>query len=121
MSAVAFGEGGQNVRAARSGIVYALQSSEDGNTWASGTREETFKRSGPYPPGYSGVGNFLVIKHSSGTYGTYWHLQKDSIRVKVGDNISRGQVIALSDNTGNSSTPPFTFRCAKGLVSRLSR
>ena len=103
------GEGGQNVRAARAGTVHAIQSGEDGNTWSTGTTEETVKRTGPYPPGYKGVGNFLVIKHQGGTFGTYWHLQKDSISVKVGDTVSRGQVIAQSDNTGNSSTPHLHF------------
>ena len=107
------GESGQNVRAARSGTVYALQSGENGNSWSSGTTEETVKRTGPYPPGYKGVGNFLVVKHRSGTFGTYWHLKKDSIAVKVGDSVARGQVIAQSDNTGNSSTPHLHFDVRK--------
>jgi hypothetical protein len=103
------GEGGQNVRAARDGVVYALASGEIGNAWSTGTKEETVTRTGPYPPGYKGVGNFLVIRHSSGTFGTYWHLQKDSITVKVGDHVARGQVVAKSGNTGNSSTPHLHF------------
>jgi murein DD-endopeptidase MepM/ murein hydrolase activator NlpD len=103
------GEGGQNVRAARGGMVHAVQSGESGNSWSTGTREETVKRTGPYPPGYNGVGNFVVIKHRSGTFGTYWHLKKDSISVKVGDSVVRGQVVAQSDNTGNSSTPHLHF------------
>src|SRR5215217_6134453 len=103
------GEGGQNVRAARRGTVYAFQNTEEGNSWVDGTTEETVKRSGPNPPGYKGVGNFLVVKHSDGTFGTYWHLQKNSIGVKVGADVSRGQVIAQSDNTGNSSTPHLHF------------
>jgi len=107
------GESGQNVRAARSGTVYALQSGENGNSWSSGTTEETVKRAGPYPAGYKGVGNFLVVKHRSGTFGTYWHLKKNSIAVEVGDAVARGQVIAQSDNTGNSSTPHLHFDVRK--------
>ena len=103
------GESDQNVRAARGGTVHAVQSGEIGNSWSSGTREETVKRTGPYPSGYKGVGNFIVIKHRSGTFGTYWHLKKDSICVTVGENVSRGQIIAQSDNTGNSSTPHLHF------------
>ena len=108
------GESGQNVRAARGGTVYALANSEAGNTWKTGTTEESLKRTGPYPAGYSGVGNFLVIRHSDGTYGTYWHLQKGSITVKAGDPVARGQVVAQSDNTGNSSTPHLHFDVRRG-------
>jgi len=98
------GESDQNVRAARGGTVHAVQSGEGGNSWSTGTREETVKRSGPYPAGYKGVGNFVVVRHRSGTFGTYWHLEKDSVSVDVGEKVVRGQVIAQSDNTGNSST-----------------
>ncbi len=108
------GESSQNVRAARSGVVYALANSEDGNTWSSGTTEEGVKRTGPYPPGYAGVGNFLVIRHNDGTFGTYWHLKKGSITVQVGDSVPRGKVVAQSDNTGNSSTPHLHFDVRRG-------
>jgi murein DD-endopeptidase MepM/ murein hydrolase activator NlpD len=91
-----------------------LANSEVGNTWASGTTEETVKRTGPYPPGYKGVGNFVVIKQSSGTYATYWHLQTNSIAVKVGDSVTTGQFLAKSDNTGNSSTPHTHFDVRRG-------
>jgi hypothetical protein len=108
------GESNQNVRAARSGTVYALANSEDGNTWKTGTTEENVKRTGPYPPGYKGVGNFLVIKHADGTFGTYWHLKKNSIAVKVGNSVSRGDIVAQSDNTGNASTPHLHFDVRSG-------
>src|SRR5712691_9581767 len=108
------GESGKNILAARSGTVYALASSEVGNSWAAGTTEETVKRSGPYPPGYTGVGNFLVIKHIDGTYSTYWHLMTNSIVVKVGDSVARGQLLAKSDNTGNASTPHVHFDVRRG-------
>ena len=50
-----------------------------------------------------------MMKHTDGTFGTYWHLQKNGISVKIGDHVSRGDVIAQSDNTGNSSTPHLHF------------
>jgi murein DD-endopeptidase MepM/ murein hydrolase activator NlpD len=108
------GESNQSVRAARSGVVYALANSENGNTWKTGTTEEGVKRTGPYPPGYSGVGNFLVIKHADGTFGTYWHLKQGSITVGVGDSVPTGKVVAQSDNSGNSSTPHLHFDVRRG-------
>ena len=45
-------------------------------------------------------GNYVVIKHNSSNYYTvYMHLK--DIHVKVGDNVSKGQVIASLGNTGN--------------------
>lgn len=108
------GEGGKNLLAARAGTVYVLATSEAGNSWKEGTTEEAVKRTGPYPSGYSGVGNFLVIRHSNGTFGTYWHLMTNSIAVKVGDSVARGQFIAKSDNTGNASTPHVHFDVRRG-------
>ncbi len=45
-------------------------------------------------------GNYVVINHNSSNYYTvYMHLKE--IRVKEGDVVSRGQVIATMGNTGN--------------------
>ena len=49
--------------------------------------------------------NFVTIKHSDGTYAKYTHLKKNSLKVKVGDFVKRGEVIARSGNTGYSSGP----------------
>ncbi len=94
-------EGGQ-IRAARGGIVHALVESESGNSW--GSRD----------PCNPGVGNYLVIKHSDGTFGVYWHMKKNGIQVAVGNTVSRGDNIALSGNTGNSSTPHLHFDVRTG-------
>jgi murein DD-endopeptidase MepM/ murein hydrolase activator NlpD len=52
-------------------------------------------------------GNAIVIKHGNRTYSQYAHLSR--IKVKVGQVIKTGQVIALSGNTGNSSGPHLHF------------
>lgn len=45
-------------------------------------------------------GNYVVIKHNTSNYYTvYMHLK--DIHVKVGDTVSKGQVIASMGNTGN--------------------
>ncbi len=51
----------------------------------------------------SGYGNCVVIDHPFGYRSLFGHLS--TIQVKVGDTITRGQVIALSGNTGRSTGP----------------
>jgi murein DD-endopeptidase MepM/ murein hydrolase activator NlpD len=54
---------------------------------------------------YSAVGNAILIEHRAGEVSLLAHLKKDSIRVKAGDHVTRGQVLALCGNSGNSSEP----------------
>jgi hypothetical protein len=60
------------------------------------------------------AGNYIVIKHSEKEYSTFAHLKKDSITVKLGDGISRGDVIAKCGNTGNSTEPHLHFQLQTG-------
>ncbi|MPW24184.1 peptidoglycan DD-metalloendopeptidase family protein [Alkalibaculum sp. M08DMB] len=60
------------------------------------------------------AGNYIVIKHSEKEYSTFAHLKKDSITVKVGDSISRGDIIAKCGNTGNSTEPHLHFQLQTG-------
>lgn len=50
-------------------------------------------------------GNSVVIDIGNGNYAFYAHLKHDSIKVKEGDKVTRGQEIARLGNTGNSSGP----------------
>ncbi len=78
--------------------------------------------------------NFVVLRHDDGTLGEYMHLAPSSIVVKPGERVQRGHQLALSGNTGYSTTPhlhfqvmtagadgisarsfPFTFSVGKGL------
>lgn len=52
-------------------------------------------------------GNAIVIKHGNGTYSQYAHLSQ--IDVHIGQSVEKGQKIALSGNTGNSSGPHLHF------------
>jgi murein DD-endopeptidase MepM/ murein hydrolase activator NlpD len=49
------------------------------------------------------VGNFVMIRHANGEVSFFAHLKYESTKVKVGDQIKRGQVIGLCGNSGNSS------------------
>lgn len=53
--------------------------------------------------------NHIVIKHNNGEYSEYGHLKHKSAKVKVGDNVKVGEMIALSGNTGYSSGPHLHF------------
>ncbi len=54
-------------------------------------------------------GNHVILNIGNGCYAFYAHLQPGSIRVKLGDRVHRGQVLALVGNTGNSTEPHLHF------------
>jgi len=54
--------------------------------------------------------NFVLVLHDDGTLGEYMHLAPSGIEVKPGQRIERGQPLALSGNTGFSSTPHLHFQ-----------
>ena len=54
--------------------------------------------------------NFVVILHDDGTLGEYMHLATGGVRVRAGDRVARAQYIALSGNTGYSTTPHLHFQ-----------
>jgi hypothetical protein len=53
--------------------------------------------------------NHVRILHDDGTMAVYAHLQANSLRVRQGTQIARGQWIANSGNTGYSSGPHLHF------------
>jgi murein DD-endopeptidase MepM/ murein hydrolase activator NlpD len=54
---------------------------------------------------YAQIGNAIVIQHSSKEYSVLAFLKQGSIRVKVGDKITRGQVLAQCGNSGYATEP----------------
>jgi murein DD-endopeptidase MepM/ murein hydrolase activator NlpD len=55
-------------------------------------------------------GNHVIMEIGNGLFAFYAHMQPGSLRVKVGDKITRGQVLGLLGNTGNSSEPHLHFQ-----------
>lgn len=51
-------------------------------------------------------GNYVTLDLGEGRYAFYEHLQYGSIRVKAGDRVRAGQVIARLGNSGSSSSGP---------------
>ena len=54
-------------------------------------------------------GNMVVIDIGGGNFAFFAHLKPGSLRVKFGDHVARGEVIALVGNTGNSDAPHLHF------------
>ena len=55
----------------------------------------------------SDFGNLILLSHSDGWVSAYAHSSEN--RVRRGDTVTRGQVIALSGKTGKATTPKLHF------------
>jgi murein DD-endopeptidase MepM/ murein hydrolase activator NlpD len=115
---------GTPVHAARAGVVARVEESHDKGCWEDGC--------GRYA-------NYIVVLHSDGTTGEYYHLMEDGAVVDVGDSVSQGQLIGYSGNTGHTTMPhlhfavyratdwgntqsiPVRFQAADGIISRPRR
>ena len=61
-------------------------------------------------------GNMLVVDIGGGAYAFYAHFQRNSLKAKVGDRVTKGQVLGLLGNTGNSDAPHLHFHLMDGPV-----
>jgi murein DD-endopeptidase MepM/ murein hydrolase activator NlpD len=59
-------------------------------------------------------GNHTVLDIGNGAYVFYAHLIKGSLLVKVGDKVTKGQVIAKLGNTGNANASHLHFQVMNG-------
>jgi len=66
-----------------------------------GIRENSPGLRNPYAP----IGNAIIIQHSNREYSVLAFLKQGSIRVKVGDKVTRGQVIAQCGSSGSATEP----------------
>lgn len=85
---------GTPVHAAREGVVVLVEDSHD---------------FGCASQDCAPLANFVVVLHSDGTTGEYFHLERDSAEVRVGERVARGQRLARSGDTGFSTTPHLHF------------
>jgi murein DD-endopeptidase MepM/ murein hydrolase activator NlpD len=115
---------GTPVHAARAGIVARVEESNSRGCWEDGCGQ---------------FANYIVVLHSDGTTGEYYHLDRDGALVTVGDSVVQGQRIGYSGNTGHSTMPhlhfavyratdwgntqsiPVRFRSRDGIIDRPRR
>jgi len=81
---------GTDVLAARGGKVFKVVVEHDGH-------------------GHLWPNNLIAIRHDDGTLGWYLHLRQNGSRVKVGEEVGQGQVIAESGFVGNAMMPHLHF------------
>jgi len=55
-------------------------------------------------------GNTIIINHLNGLYTQMSHLKKDSFRVRTGDFLKRGTVVAACGNSGRSPAPHLHYQ-----------
>lgn len=60
------------------------------------------------------LGNHVIIKHATGEYGNYMHLKQNSVKVKIGDKVKKGQLLGLLGNSGSSYYPHLHFQLTDG-------
>ena len=58
-------------------------------------------------------GNAVTLELAPDLYAVYYHLAPGSPTVKVGDKVTKGQVIAQLGNSGNSSEPHLHFQLSR--------
>jgi murein DD-endopeptidase MepM/ murein hydrolase activator NlpD len=84
---------GTPVHAARGGIIYSYKdNSDEGGIFSK----------------YKNKANYIIIQHDDGSFGCYWHLQKNGVLVKKG-NVKKGQQIGISGATGLVLRPHLHF------------
>jgi hypothetical protein len=60
------------------------------------------------------LGNHVILNLGDGRFAAYGHLQTGSARVRVGQRVRRGQVLARVGNTGPSGGPHLHFQVSDG-------
>ncbi len=81
---------GSPISAAREGVVISADDEHDGN-------------------GLEKPANYIIIRHSDSSFAMYAHIRQHGSRVKKGDYVRQGQIIAESGNVGFSTSPHLHF------------
>jgi len=59
-------------------------------------------------------GNVVTLDLGDGLFASYAHLQPGSVKVRVGDRVSRGQALGAIGNSGDSRWPHLHFQVTDG-------
>jgi murein DD-endopeptidase MepM/ murein hydrolase activator NlpD len=82
-------------------------------------RKEAFENLGSV--GFEGLqGNHVIIDHGNSEFSLIDHMQKDSVKVEVGDQVTRGTVLGNIGNSGDSRAPHIHYGMQNGMDCRKS-
>jgi murein DD-endopeptidase MepM/ murein hydrolase activator NlpD len=108
---------GKEVHAMADGVVVAVyddipetrlrRKGESAEAYRKAVMEPLYESDRSY---YATGGNQVVIEHAGQEYSSYAHLRHGSIRVKKGDAVKRGQVIAQLGLSGDGYQPHLHFQ-----------
>ena len=112
---------GKEVHAMEDGVVVAVYDDvKETRLRAKGESVEDYRKAVFEPlsrsenANYATGGNQIVIEHPGGEHSSYAHLKYGSIRVKKGDPVKRGQVIAQVGLSGDGYEPHLHFQLTDG-------
>ena len=94
---------GTPVLAAREGVVVSIK--------------DQFEKGGANRK-FEDCANMIVIQHPDGTMAHYCHLSPRSAKVKLGEKVRAGDLLAASGNTGFTSGPHLHFAVFKARDGR---
>lgn len=98
---------GRELRAAAAGtVVSAVDSQPDSRSF---TPQEIVDR-GPMAV----FGNYVVIDHGNGEFSVYGHIKQGSARVKAGQRVNRGDIVAAIGASGSSMFPHLHYELQTG-------
>ena len=64
----------------------------------------------PIPPIGQTVGNHVTVRIGPRLYVLYAHFDPGSVKVHIGEKVTRGQLLGLIGTSGNSTTPHLHFQ-----------
>lgn len=59
-------------------------------------------------------GNYVVIRHADGVFSILGHVKQGSVKVKAGDTVKQGQVVAQIGASGSSLFPHLHYQLQEG-------
>ena len=63
----------------------------------------------------AGFGNYVIVDHLNGEYSLLAHLKQGSVRVKIGQQVKRGEIIAHMGSSGDSLFPHLHYELRTGV------
>ena len=107
---------GQEIYAPCDGIVIAAEDGclEHQKTNLFADLSNAYKNAHEFDPNKDDVqtiaGNYIIIKYNETVYAALCHLQTGSVRVCVGDTVTKGKMIGKVGHSGNSYAPHLHFQ-----------